>query len=64
MNGEILTDGAGNAAAVVGLEYASMVPVLYRIEFDEVAGCCVGLKPVGPLPPCGPFPVPRVGAVK
>ena len=48
-------------AADAGLKNASMVPVLYRIEFDEVAGCCVGLKPVGQFPPCGQFPVPPVG---
>ena len=45
-----------------GLLDASMTPVLYRIEFDEVSGCCVGLKPVGQLPPCGQFPVPPVGS--
>lgn len=64
----ISTDGAGTRAVVKlagepdgGLKIASLAPVLYRIEFDEVAGCCVGLKPVGQFPPCGQWPVPPVG---
>jgi hypothetical protein len=53
-----LVPDAGNE----GLRTASMTPVLYRIEFDETAGCCVGLRPVGQLPACGQFPPSPVGS--